>query len=230
MGRLWINKDFNNMINKDTQLFASFSLNPGNYGSRFMNAGFLYHNINAIHKSFKVTNLCEALIAVRQLDIKGFAISMPYKKQILEYVDEYGESVEKIGASNTVVNTNGRLHAYNTDYLAAKAILSTYKYDKSCKPMYILGNGGYAAAVQYAAHQLNIETLVITRENWDQINTITDRLIYNCTPVENLEKTIDQSNIFIDCMPWTPTGQLLSLTQAGHQFRLYTGQTFFISI
>jgi len=120
-----------------------------------------------------------------------------------------------------VLNVSGKLIATNTDYVAARNVIKTYPLFTQ---MYVLGNGGYAAAVRYAAKELCIEIETITRENWDSINKIRNGLIFNCTPVENLE--VHKSNKYIDCITSTETGKRLSVIQASWQFWLYTGKQF----
>ena len=125
-----------------------------------------------------------------------------------------------------IINKNGKLHAYNTDYLAALEYLSYYN-NKSYKDwieFFILGIGVFAAAVKAAANKLNMKFTSITRDNWSKLNNISSSLIYNCTPVENLQ--LDPSNIFIDCIVTTDTGHKLATMQASHQYTLYTGLKF----
>ena len=214
-------------INKDTEIYCSFAKKAGNTGCQMMNSAFYYHGLNKIYKSFSIDNIEDAVNAVKTLNIKGFAITMPYKKEILEFVDDADINVSEIGAANTVINKQGRLKAYNTDYLAALDYLTCYK--KEIKLSYdgklaILGNGGYAAAVKAAASTLGIEWFLVTRHSWEIIKDIKDSIIYNCTPVENIQ--VDTSNTFIDCIVTTETGRKLATMQASHQFKLYTGLKF----
>ncbi len=217
-----------NWVNKDTEIYCSFAKKAGNTGCQMMNSAFYYHGLNKIYKSFSVDNIKDAISAVKTLNIKGFAITMPYKKEVLEFVDEMDYNVEAIGAANTVINENGKLTAYNTDYLAALKYLSYYKYTaKGWDSFYILGNGGYALAVQAAAKELDMEFTSITRDNWDwdTVTNLKNSLIYNCTPLEQLSN-LSENNVFIDCIATTTTGHKLATMQAGHQFKLYTGLKF----
>jgi len=217
-----------NWVNKDTEIYCSFAKKAGNTGCQMMNSAFYYHGLNKIYKSFSVDNIKDAISAVKTLNIKGFAITMPYKKEVLEFVDEMDYNVEAIGAANTVINENGKLTAYNTDYLAALKYLSYYKYTaRGWDSFYILGNGGYALAVQAAAKELDMEFTNITRDNWDwdTVTSIKNSLIYNCTPLEQLSK-LSENNVFIDCIATTTTGHKLATMQASHQYKLYTKLEF----
>ena len=216
----------NRWIDKDTEIYCSFAETAGNTGCQMMNSAFYYYGLNKIYKSFSVDDIEEAVYSVRTLGIKGFAITMPYKIQVLDYVDECDASVIDIGAANTVINDNGVLVAYNTDYLAAKTVLSKcLGYD-----LYILGNGGYSKAVQEAAKQLGYEPIIVTRNpnswemGWDGISSIGKQsIVYNCTPVENIK--VDTYR-YIDCIVTTESGKELATLQASHQFKLYTGLDF----
>tara|TARA_B100000427_G_scaffold303869_1_gene288691 strand:+ start:221 stop:865 length:645 start_codon:yes stop_codon:yes gene_type:complete len=211
-----------NWINKDTEIYCSFAEKAGNTGCQMMNTAFYYHGLNKIYKSFSVRNIEDAVNAVLTLGIKGFAITMPYKVQVLKYVHDLEDSVKKIGAANTVLNTNGRLKAYNTDAYAATKFLDEYD---NRKKLYIIGNGGYSRAVQYSAKQCRFDFRVITRDDWDELKDIRKSIVYNCTPVE-IEEKIDQSNDYINCLTYSNTGIELANLQASKQFELYTGLEF----
>jgi len=212
-------------IDKDTQIFGSFAKTAGNNGCKMFNAAFNYYRLNALYKSFSVNDICKAVESARILNFKGFAITMPFKKEVLKYVDELSDEVVEIGAANTVVNNDGILKAYNTDYMAAKEILYEYYQNISHdKLVIILGNGGYSIAVQYSAKILGLNYELINRKNWDEIKNIKDSIVFNCTPVENID--IHESNDYIDCLVTTETGKKLSLIQADYQFKLYTGLNF----
>jgi shikimate 5-dehydrogenase len=199
------------------------SKQAGNFGCSIHNAAFRKMKLNFIYKSFSVEegNLEQAVAGIRALGIRGTGVSMPYKTDILEYVDECSAEVSVIGAANTIVNDGGILRAHNTDCYASQVALEQYtNHDK----IYILGNGGYSKAVQYSARRLFEIVEVITRQNWDNIADIKRGLVFNCTPVRDIN--VNRDVVFIDCLIDTRTGQELSLLQASKQFKLYTGLEF----
>ena len=207
----------NQWINKDTEIYCSFAEKAGNTGCQMMNTAFHWYGLNKIYKSFSVDNIEDAVNSVKTLGIKGFAITMPYKIEVLKYVDVTDAAVSQIGAANTVINEGGRLSAYNTDSYAAMAYLDMYD---NRKPLYIIGNGGYAKAVKWASNGFDVNQ--ITRDNWDELFDIKDSIVYNCTPID-ITDWIDKSNDFINCLVTTQTGIDLATLQASKQFELYTG-------
>jgi shikimate 5-dehydrogenase len=212
-------------INKDTEIYCSFAKTAGNTGCQMMNTAFYYYGLNKIYKSFSIDNIEDAVNSVRTLDIKGFAITMPYKIEVLDYVDEMDESTSEIGASNTVINDDGKLIAYNTDAYAARTFLREYNNQRV---LYILGDGGYSKAVTWAAKRSGFDIKKVTRENWSDLQGIKSSIIYNCTPVDisNPMLKIDRSNDMINCLVETETGKRLAKLQASKQFKLYTNKEF----
>ena len=104
-------------LNKDTKIYGSFSSNPGNNGCMFFNTRFQQDGINAIYKSFYSDDIVGSVVAAKILKFSGFAVSMPFKVEILDQVDEIEFAADAIGAANTVINKNGYLYAYNTDWV-----------------------------------------------------------------------------------------------------------------
>ena len=202
------------MVNKDTKIYGSFSSNPGNNGCVFFNGKFQELNINAIYKSFYSDDIKKSIGSVKSLDIKGFALSMPFKIEALDYVDEVEDSVRKIGSINTVVNKDGYLKGYNTDWVGVKKYFEIRRFDS----IYIIGNGGFSKAVQYTCDVMGIGFEVITRENWNILEELEDKIIFNATPVD-----VNTDNFLIDGRPHTDAGREIALYQAKEQFKIYTG-------
>ena len=207
------------IVNKDTLLFGSFSKKAGNVGCLFFNTEFKKRNINAIYKSFSVESIKEAVSAAKCLNFSGFAVSMPFKLEVVKYLDIIDTSVAKTGACNTVIIKDSKLYGYNTDYNSIIHFISNYK--KPIHFLYILGNGGYSKTVQACCQELNIQFYLITRDIWDTLSSIHDSIIFNCTPLENID--IHHTNDYIDCINTTDTGSILAKRQAELQFELYMG-------
>lgn len=75
-------------------------------------------------------------------DFKGINVTIPYKEECMPYLDYIDDSALKIGAVNTVVNKDGKLSGYNTDYYGLKSLIEHSGYSLSGKKVLILGTGG----------------------------------------------------------------------------------------
>ena len=202
-----------NIINKDTKLYGSFSSNPGNNGCMFFNTRFQQDGINAIYKSFYSDNILSSVVAAKILKFSGFAVSMPFKAKVLGHVDEIDFAVEAIGAANTIINKDGRLKAYNTDWVGVYNYLSLLTKPEQ---LFILGNGGFGRAVQYACTQLNIPCKFILRDEWDRVPYL-DGMVFNATPVD-----VEVRGTLIDGRPFVEgQGRVIADFQAEEQYKLY---------
>ncbi len=125
--------------------------------------------------------------------LKGFNVTIPYKNQILPYLDELSPEAEAIGAVNCVVrNNDNKLIGYNTDYYGFMESLKPLLTNRNITQALVLGaSGGAARAVMYALNKLNIKVIKVSRSatdgmiSYEQLNAeiISDsHLIVNCTP------------------------------------------------
>lgn len=211
------------MINKDTVVCISISKNAGNFGCNMHNALFKEHKLNYIYKSFSVDDLEGAVRAIRSLKLRGAGVSMPYKIDIISHLDKISSEVVEIGSVNTVVNNDGILTGYNTDAFSSKFVLENKIKETGIRDLAILGRGGYSKAVSYSAKKLGMNIKYITRDNWKDIDTLNNVIIFNCTPVKGLIKKVHPSCSFIDCDTSTNSGAQLATLQGEKQFQLYTG-------
>ena len=151
-------------INKDTQLCMSLAGRPGNFGTRFHN--FLYRELglNFIYKAFTTRDIGSAIGGLRALGIRGCAISMPFKEACIQYLDELDASAKGIMSVNTIVNTDGYLKAYNTDYTAVSALIRSNGIPASAD-FTLLGSGGMAKAVTCALRDAGFANGLIVARN-----------------------------------------------------------------
>jgi len=141
------------MIDGHTKIFGilgrpvSHSLSPAMH-----NAAFGHLGINAVYVAFPVTDLAQAVSGLRGLGIGGVSVTIPFKEEIIPCLDELGPQAAAIGAVNTVVNRDGRLTGYNTDWLGAVVALRA-KISLQGRHVLILGAGGASRAVAYGIIQ-----------------------------------------------------------------------------
>lgn len=159
------------MIGASTKLYGVFgdpvshSLSPAMH-----NAAFAHTGRNAVYMAFEVKNLTGAVEGVRALGIQGVSVTIPHKISIMPLLDEIDPTARRIGAVNTVINRNGRLHGTNTDGMGAVSALKE-KTPIRAKRLAIVGAGGSARAVGHCMRDEGAAVTVLNRskENGEKL-------------------------------------------------------------
>ncbi len=152
------------MLNKDMTLCISLSARPSNNGTRFHNHLYEALGLNWIYKAFAPTDLRQAIEGVRGLGIRGCAISMPYKEDVIALVDRMDPSAQAIDSVNTIVNDDGVLTAHNTDYSAIAQLIAENDLDPASSVL-LLGSGGMAKATAAAFRDAGFTDVTIVARN-----------------------------------------------------------------
>ena len=111
------------------------------------NSAFEATNTNGVYLAWEVdaTELAETVANIRRYQMYGINLSMPYKEQVIPYLDQLSAEACLIGAVNTVVNREGTLIGYNTDGKGFFKSLPSFKISR--KRVVLLGAGGAAKAI-----------------------------------------------------------------------------------
>ena len=137
---------------------------------------------------------------VKSKEYAGYNVTIPYKKDIIEYLDDVQDVAKEIGAVNTVVNKNGKLIGYNTDFYGMNYALFRADISLLGKKVMILGSGGTSnTATAVAKHGGAKEIVIISRSgenNYQNYHLHKDtEVIINTTPVgmypNNYESLVD---------------------------------------
>ncbi len=137
---------------------------------------FDIQQIEEVEKIFSIDNL------------RGLNVTIPYKEQVIPFLDELSDEAEKIGAVNCILIKNEKKTGYNTDVFGFEKSLLTYPKSLSEKAL-ILGNGGAAKAVKYIFDKYNIDYQIVSRktelnfENLSEEIVKEHKIIIQCTPV-----------------------------------------------
>ena len=142
-------------INSQTNLYGIFG-NPVHHSlsPAMHNALFQKFKINAAYLAFKIEpqSLGLAFEAMRSLGLRGVNVTVPFKEETLDYIDEIPEDLDRcIGALNTVVNRDGKLLGYNTDVQGFLfSLKEDLKFNPDAKTILVIGAGGAARAVCFS--------------------------------------------------------------------------------
>ncbi len=124
-------------------------------------------------------------------DLRGFNVTIPYKREVMRYLDDLSLEARNIGAVNCVKRDGGRLVGYNTDAIGLRQSLARF-LDRLPERALILGTGGASQAVQYILAEAGIAFDLVSRDpakgNYTYDNLPCEvveaaRLIVNATPV-----------------------------------------------
>ncbi|SEQ25501.1 shikimate dehydrogenase [Pseudomonas sp. NFACC02] len=148
---------------KETLLCMSLAGRPGNFGVRFHNHLYQQLGLNFYYKAFSPSDLPAAIAGMRSLGIRGCGVSMPFKEASIALVDEMDASAAAIDSINTIVNTDGHLKAYNTDYIAVAQLLDTHNVPRT--RFALRGSGGMAKAVACAMRDAGFSDGLIVARN-----------------------------------------------------------------
>lgn len=151
-------------LDKDTVLCVSLAARPSNIGTRFHN--YLYNalGLNYVYKAFAPADITAAVAGIRGLPIRGAAVSMPYKETVIDLVDVMEPSASAIDSVNTIVNDDGVLRAYNTDYQAVADLLDGSGFDRDWT-VAVAGSGGMAKAVVAALRDAGFGGVTVVARN-----------------------------------------------------------------
>ena len=129
---------------------------------------------------------------MKKRDFKAINVTIPYKTDVIPYLDFIDEVAEKIGAVNTIVNKNGKLYGYNTDFSGLRALILKNSIEISGKKVLILGSGGTSKTAVAVCESLGASTVLkvsrkaqdgfITYEQAKTVHNDAD-VIINTTPV-----------------------------------------------
>lgn len=166
----------------------SHSFSKSFFEEKFQNEG-----INASYFNFELPTITDFVKLLKNNpELNGLNVTVPYKTDVIPFLDELSTKAEEIGAVNTIQFKSGKLIGHNTD---------AYGFQQSIKPFLrnvheralILGTGGASKAVAYVLRNLGIEVSYLSRNpsdenefSYDDTNDLmvdAFKLIVNCTPL-----------------------------------------------
>ena len=173
------------------------------------NSAFEATNTNGVYLAWEVdaTELAETVANIRRYQMYGINLSMPYKEQVIPYLDQLSEEACLIGAVNTVVNREGTLIGYNTDGKGFFKSLPSFKISR--KRLVLLGAGGAAKAILAQAildgvSQISVfvrsSSIEKTRPYLEKIQNATGFRVdlFALEDVQNLQDSITKADLLVN--------------------------------
>lgn len=173
------------------------------------NSAFEATNTNGVYLAWEVdaTELAETVANIRRYQMYGINLSMPYKEQVIPYLDQLSEEACLIGAVNTVVNREGTLIGYNTDGKGFFKSLPSFKISR--KRLVLLGAGGAAKAILAQAILDGVSQISVfvrsssmgkTRPYLEKIQNATGFRVdlFALEDVQDLQDSITQADLLVN--------------------------------
>ncbi len=162
----------------------SYSFSQNYFTQKFNDLGLTGYS----YEIFDVQDKKEISKLFEKPDLTGFNITIPYKQDIIEYLDELSPEAQKIGAVNTVKISDGKRKGFNTDAIGFENSLIPL-LELHHNAALVLGSGGASKAISYILNRLNIPYIVISRNSVNNYDSLTQEvvlnhpLVINTTPV-----------------------------------------------
>ena len=175
------------MMDAQTELYGVIgnpvrhSLSPMIHNGAFRRLGW-----NAVYLAFEVKNVEEALRGIRGLGVRGVSVTIPFKTEVLPFLDKIEGLAKKVGAVNTIINRRGRLIGYNTDCEGALEALEE-KMDLRGKRVVLLGAGGAARAIGFGLKERGVPLIVVNRSK-ERGWALSKELRCNYLPISSLAR------------------------------------------
>jgi len=143
------------------------------------NYWFKKNNINAVYekKQLNKSDIKSVISGVRNGEIDGINVTIPFKKEIIPFLDQLTPVAEEVCAVNTIYKENNKVIGHNTDVAGFELAIRRINYDIKNKKVFILGAGGVVSAIILALKKMKVLKIILSNrtkqktENFKKIYT-----------------------------------------------------------
>jgi shikimate dehydrogenase len=163
------------------------------FSPAFFKKYFEQNEIDANYELFELETIEKVKVILNDESISGLNVTVPYKIEIIPFLDEIDPIAKTIGAVNVVAFKEGQTVGFNTDAYGFQQSIKpflTFKHERAL----ILGTGGASKAIEYVFKQIGIDVLFISQNpegkpkhfSYEEINEHmlnACKVVVNCTPI-----------------------------------------------
>jgi len=161
------------------------------FSKKFFDEKFIKEKIlDCEFVNFSIENISLLPTILSKKNLRGLAVTIPYKRDILSYLNQSSSDVQSMKACNCVKVADGKLTGYNTDIIGFEKSFTPHLQPHHKKAL-ILGTGGASSAVAFVLQKLNISYRFVSRTKTE------NRLLY----IELYEQLINEYTIIINTSP-----------------------------
>ena len=162
------------------------------------------NNISAIYGKLKanVNDFQELRENLKKKKLNGLNITVPFKKDIIPYIDILSGDALRTNSVNTISVDDGKLVGHNTDIDGFELSIKNIKYDVSNKTVIILGAGGVVPSIIYGLKRMNVSKIIISNRSKERANELKnlfkDLQILNWGELTNFDMIINATTIGLE--------------------------------
>ena len=196
-------------LDESTEIYGILGNNTATSMSPYLhNAAFNFHGLNAVFVPLQTENLADFMRRMVKpetreiaLNFKGFAVTIPHKQAIINYLDSIDETAKKIGAVNTVkIDESGKLHGFNTDAAGFIEPLKNSYGNLTNVNVAIIGAGGAARACLYALKKEGANVTIFAR-NLEKARVLADEFAVEAKELTSNHSTFTTFEILVNATP-----------------------------
>jgi shikimate dehydrogenase len=163
---------------------------------------FEYLEIDATYELIELNedDLESQIAKIRSGEYQGYNVTIPYKKDVMKYLDEISDEAKAIGSVNTIALVNDKVIGYNTDYYGFYQTIIYNNIKVENKDCYILGTGGASLAIHKVLSDLKGNVTYVSRNpkdnniSYEELESKNIDLLVNTTPV-GMYPNVDKSPV-----------------------------------
>ena len=169
------------------------------FSKKYFSEKFEKENLdNCSYQNFDIQSVFEITQIIKNSNLAGLNVTIPYKEEIIPFLDKISKKAKKIGAVNTIkITKKGKLKGFNTDFYGFQKSLNSLLNENHKKAL-ILGTGGASKAVAFALKKLEIQFTFVSQKDSEEYlsyekldeNIFQEyQIIINCTPLGTFPAT-----------------------------------------
>lgn len=163
------------------------------------NTQFKRSGLDASYLHLMADTAEEAIHLFKELEMKGMNVTSPFKETISQYLDVVHDEAKILGCVNTVVEIDGSLHGFNTDFYGVVQSFVDAHISLNGKKCIVLGAGGAGKAAAYGLHQHGASVTIVNR-TYSKARDVAKVIGCQCDRFENLHYCVANSDVIISAL------------------------------
>ena len=132
------------------------------------------NNLDAIYEKKQINeiDIKDIINKVKNNEINGVNVTLPFKKSVISFLDELGDFAKKTYSVNTIYKNKNKTVGENTDVVGFKKAIEHCKYTVKGKKIFILGAGGVTSSIIHALNQMEASTIMLSNRTKEKAESL----------------------------------------------------------